>query len=375
MKIKSLITLATACLISIAMTSCFKDEPANAEADIVHVSLNLSNPLDLFYDISDTAKNVPYTGDSIIFYVKPNADLTQVAPQFSITPGAKISPASGSSHDFSHGDVAYTVTSEDGEWSRTYYVGFRMYSTNSYFSFDEAHIAQEYLTSSSPSFYVWDGLTSANLGYYVAKSSTAQPEDYPTYFSADGYKDGCAVLQTCDTGFWGRVTNKRIAAGNIFLGDFDITQALTNTLRATKFGIPCDKKPLRYCGYYKYKAGEQMQNAAGEYIEGTDSCSIYAVIYRNKDGAGVPVTLTGEDVITNLNIIAIARLHNPQQTDEWTYFDVPFVYTREPDPDILAAHGYNFTFVASSSHNGDLFEGAVGSKLWIDEVRIIFEGE
>ena len=51
--------------------------------------------------------------------------MSQLAPQFRLTPGATISPESGSLQDFSKGAVTYTVTSEDGKWTRTYTVSIK----------------------------------------------------------------------------------------------------------------------------------------------------------------------------------------------------------------------------------------------------------
>ena len=55
-----------------------------------------------------------------------------------------------------------------------------------------------------------------------------------------------------------------IAAGNLFIGSFDMLNASTNPLSATRFGTPFYNKPLRLTGYYKYKAGEQFYEN-GEY--------------------------------------------------------------------------------------------------------------
>jgi membrane protein DedA with SNARE-associated domain len=40
---------------------------------------------------------------------------------------------------------------------------------------------------------------------------------------------------------------------------------------------------------------------------------------------------------------------------------------------ILAAMGYSYTVVFSSSKDGDTFEGAVGSTLYVDEVTVEFQ--
>ena len=96
------------------------------------------------------------------------------------------------------------------------------------------------------------------------------------------------------------MSNMRIAAGNLFIGKFDTKPALTNTMAATRFGLPFDKKPLRLTGYYKYAPGETYQDKAGKPVEGkTDHGDIYAVLYRNHDDNGEAFVLNGNDVKTN----------------------------------------------------------------------------
>ena len=66
---------------------------------------------------------------------------------------------------------------------------------------------------------------------------------------------------------------------------------------------------------------------------------------------------------------AIVDQNDVQETDEWTYFEIPFV-TRDGksvDPDKLAAGRYCLAIVFASSIRGDYFEGAPGSTLCIDE--------
>lgn len=369
---KYLMKMLAMAMIMLSLTSCFKDEPANSEADLLEVTLHSSDWNALFFNESDLVQEVPYSGNNntVVFRVKPNADLTALALDFKITEGATIVPASGTVLDFSKGPQTFTVTSEDGKWSRTYQIGFVTYSSNSYYSLDNGHLDQE-----TGKFYVWDGLCTANMGYYVAKSSSAKAEEYPTVYSENGLDGGCAVLRTVDTGAWGAMMNKRIAAGNLFIGTFDITKALSKPLQATRFGEPIDKKPLRYCGHFKYTPGARMQNSAGQYIDGTDEGAIYAVVYKNHDAQGNAAYLTGEDVMTSPLIVGLARMPQVPATKEWTPFSLDFNYTEDLDPELLANHGYSMVFVCSASKDGDLFQGAVGSEMWVDEIRIIFEGE
>ena len=53
----NLMTLALMCA-SMALTSCFKDEPLNAECDIEQAYIHVDNPTAMFFSENDTLQNV-----------------------------------------------------------------------------------------------------------------------------------------------------------------------------------------------------------------------------------------------------------------------------------------------------------------------------
>lgn len=110
----------------LSLTSCFKDEPLNAECDIEQAYIHPGPLLKLWFaNAADTLVNVQSDQDKIEFTMRPFAILSRQAPEFRLTPGATIQPESGSVHDFSKGPVTYVVTSEDKQWTRTYQVSIR----------------------------------------------------------------------------------------------------------------------------------------------------------------------------------------------------------------------------------------------------------
>lgn len=372
-------------LLSIAvcssLTSCFKDEPLNAECDIEQAYVHTDNPSEIFFAASDTLVNVPSELTNITFNVKVGADLTNMAPIFRLTEGATIEPANGSAHDFSDGKtVTYKVTSQDGQWSRTYVVAFKAQVSVGKYDFENFRTTQG---SAGGEYYEWSDLSkngewmgnwaTGNPGYNISMSS-AGAYDYPTVPYTDGYYGSAVKLETRSTGPLGELVNMRLAAGNLFIGYFDVSKALTSTLKATNFGLPFDRKPIRFTGHYKYAPGSEYKDKSGNIIAGkTDQGDIYAVFYRNHDSNGKPVILYGDDVLTNSNIVAIARIPEVKATDGWAQFDVNFEYTGEIDPAELANRGYNLTVVFSSSIEGASFCGAIGSTLIVDEVEVVCE--
>lgn len=384
MRIRLIIGLG---IIATTLTSCFKDEAPNAECDITKAWVHFVKPDSLFFNESDTLKNVLYSESKILFVVKQDTTLTELAPQFEITPGATISPENGSVHDFSKGPVEYTVTSEDGKWSRKYSVQFGLPEIPLEYDFENASVYTS--PAGSVKYYKWfdncdigsgktteiEVFASANGGFAFSKSSIGI-DQYPSV-SADGFEGKGLKLTTCSTGFWGIIMQKPLAAGNFFMGEFDVDQALDNTLHSTLMGRPFAKKPLKLNGMYKYKAGEVFWKIVNgkieEHPEIKDRAAIYAVLYRNHDAKGNPVMLYGDDSKTNPNIVGLAEMEEIPETNSWTPFEITFNYTEDIDPELLEAQGYNLTVVFTSSTDGAYYEGAPGSTLYIDNVKITCE--
>ena len=378
MKFHRLLLLAALCPM---LSSCFKDEPANAECDIEVAWVHAEEPEKMFYNLTDTLVKVLYTDNLITFNVRSSADLSALAPQFIITPNATIEPASGSVQDFSHGPVTYKVTSEDRQWSREYYVSFNIVTRTETdtlrFDFEDYQVNSSYYYTWNDSRFRW---STGNPGYLLCGMATeyadgqysTNPEKFPSVALPDGYKGSGVKLTTLSTGAWGAIKEMRIAAGNLFIGTFDATQAMTDARKATNFGAPFDRRPTKLRGHYKFAPGNDYQDADGNLKPGeADIADIYAVFYRNHDENGNAIILDGDNVKSSPYIIGMAQVTGIQATDEWTEFEAEFKFNEEIDQTLLDNRGYNIAIVFSSSVNGAYFEGAIGSTLMVDEVELI----
>ena len=365
-----------------ALTACFKDEPLNAECDIERAWIHYDKPEACTWNLSDTIISNVYSAESkVTFRVKPGTDRTHLAPQFVTTEGAILVPASGTEMDFSNTAQVYKVISEDGNWHREYEVAFveEHHTTRDTINYDFEQFSLE-----KDKYYKWSELkedgtendkwASGNSGFAIAKSSAA-PEDYPTIPTEDGYVGYGVKLVTRETGSWGSMMGMRMAAGNLFIGKFNLV--LGNPLKSTLFGEPFDKKPMKFTGYYKYQPGDTFQDKNGDVMtDRVDKGAIYAIFFKNHDADGNVVVLDGENVQTCEYIVAKAVMPEVTPTEEWTAFEIPFDYSfYEFDQETLDTFGYSLTVVFSSSTDGDLFRGAIGSTLYIDKVRIICETE
>lgn len=380
------------------LTSCFKDEALNNECDIEKAWIQVDNPDAVFFQPSNAElPDIESTKTDLIFPdLRPNSDVTALPVYFKITDGATIVPENGSVQNFADGPVTYVVTSEDGQYNRTYRVFIKATDAGTtpdpgnpdkpeeQLGYVHYNFENYFLDPASSKFYVWSDYengsnwATGNPGFKIAKGS-ATPDQYPSTPLAEGYDGAGVKLVTSDTGPFGVVVNMRIAAGNLFTGVFDSKSATKAPLKATHFGEgsynQINYRPVTLAGYYQYTPGEVFTDKAGKEVAGRiDQGDIYAVVFRNVDSEGKSFYLTGDNVLTSPQIVALARVPNVVKTEGgWQSFSVDFNYSGELDPTILANYGYSMAVVFTSSIEGAAFQGAVGSTLLIDKVSIAYK--
>lgn len=380
------------------LTSCFKDEALNNECDIEKAWIQVDNPDKVFFQPSNAElPDIESTKTDLIFPdLRPNSDVTALPVYFKVTDGATIVPENGSVQNFADGPVTYVVTSEDGQYNRTYRVFIKATDAGTtpdpgdpgkpeeQFGYVHYDFENYFLDPASSKFYVWSDYengsnwATGNPGFKIAKGS-ATPDQYPSTPLAEGYDGAGVKLVTSDTGPFGVVVNMRIAAGNLFTGVFDSKSATKAPLKATHFGEgsynQINYRPVTLAGYYQYTPGEVFKDKAGKVVEDRiDQGDIYAVVFRNVDSEGKSFYLTGDNVLTSPQIVALARVPNIVKTEGgWQNFSVDFNYCGELDPAILANYGYSMAVVFTSSIEGAAFQGAVGSTLLIDKVSIAYK--
>ena len=369
MKIKSVIAGIMLCL---AVTSCIQNEALNVEAAIDGCSGS---------DIQQCL--IDPNEFTVQLYASRAADPSKININFNLPAGASIVPVQRFTEDgintYNFKDEnprLFKVTSEDGAFSAIYTI--RLWQTEMPFTYDFETLSSDNpyhkFTEDNPSSGTIMRrleLASGNPGFELTKMAKA-PDGYPTVQVNGGVDGGkCVKLETKDTGSFGSMVKMYIAAGNLFIGSFEVGQALSgNAMKATHFGFPFFYYPLRLEGWYKYKAGPTF-SSKGKPVEGRkDECDIYGVLYETDDNVQF---LDGSTSLNSPNIVALARnIKELPETDIWKQFNFKF----EPqngksiDPDKLGKGIYKLAIVFSSSVDGAKFEGAVGSTLYIDKVTI-----
>jgi len=360
-------------------TCCIQNELPNAEADILECRIP-----DM---AADVLNEIAIENNAVKIWIKPDITVGVIKPEFVISDGATINPASGTPRNFADApEYTYTVTSQDGKWRKTYQVALLSYVlTQTSFDFEyyekaiaTAEFQQFYEQTDEGKQYIW---ASGNRGFAIV-NSTAAAENYPTSSYANGKTGRGVKLTTVSTGAAGNLVGMPIAAGNLFIGSFDVSKAMTATLEATQFGFQTkigEPESLQF--WYKYQRGATYKDKNGNVLDKLDHPDIYAVLYEPAVKAdGTVERLNGTNVTTAGNVVSIAQLLNPTtdiyysdniETAAYRQLSIPFVAKKTIDAEKLHNGNYFLTIVFSSSAKGDLFEGAVGSTLCIDEVEII----
>lgn len=160
----------------------------------------------------------------------------------------------------------------------------------------------------------------------------------------------------------------KLGAGNIFTGDFAL-EGLNGLLH---FGRSFNSFPTSLRLYYKYTPatidmiGDNVGDLAS--LKGqTDMCQIYIAlsdkIYEIHNDPKNRQLFDPNDS----GIIAYGEFTSSQSVTSYKQLEIPLEYrytNRTPQYIII---------VASSSKYGDYYIGGVGSKLWLDEMELVYE--
>ncbi|WP_368114104.1 PCMD domain-containing protein [Bacteroides sp. RTP21281st1_E4_RTP21281_210402] len=388
MKLKNVFAGMIMCL---AITSCIQDEGLNVEAAID--GCNGSNiQLSTINTYSKT----------VSIYVSKATDLSTLEIQFELPEGAEIEPVDAAAndhapkYDFSNSKVPVTSEQTLEQYQRKFRVTSESRTT-------EAVYMITVIKSELPTEYHFENIEDGNNKYHIFYEFNLQkaemlqwasgnpgfnltgmvrsPLDYIT-IQSQGYIGKGAKLETKSTGSFGAGVSMPIAAGNLFIGSFEVGNALKDAMKATKFGFPFYKHPTRLSGYYKFKPGTDYTSYTlgsdgkknffiDASMNGKDKGDIYAVLY---EADNVEDFLDGYNSLNSPKIVSLARIKSEdvKETSEWTSFDLPFVLQNNKtiNDNMLAAGKYKLAIVFSSSVEGAAFKGSVGSTLWIDEVTI-----
>jgi len=281
-----------------------------------------------------------------------------VTATFNLDEKSTAEPASGSTLTFNNAnDLSHYVVSGSDGTEVTYTVSIRDQQI------PDSDFETWYLTTGLNNVSFYDpGISAENTYWATANMGTSS---FGVYCTTPVTSEGNTVVKI-ETGQTSLVP---ITAGTLFNGYFDVNGALshpTDPKQATTFGIPYSFRPYSFSFNYTYQPGSQYiqatlkntNNIFGGFtvtnISGTDSFTAYAVLERRTPTKTIEI---GRATLTSSAVQSVM-----------TNAIVPFTYSSPERP----THLY---IVFSSSKDGDLWKGAVGSTLIIDDLEIRFAPE
>ena len=194
--------------------------------------------------------------------------------------------------------------------------------------------------------------------------------DSNTFPSSDTWDGNLGFSAQLDTRFVGIATIGKLAAGNIFSGDYKKTDGTNGIL---DFGRPCNERPTRLKGYWKYTSTPISHTSLEyDYLKGQpDTANIYIALTDWTAPFEIRTNPKNRQLLDkNANyIIAYGSIQSGKSIPEWTEFSIELEYR-----DTHRIPSY-ILIVNRASKYGDFFTGGSGSSLLIDNFHLEWDYE
>lgn len=222
-------------------------------------------------------------------------------------------------------------------------------------------------TQSGNAFQVPNKAGEAFWGTGNEGSMTMESIGNVTYPTSESISGQAALLES-------KYAIIKLAAGNLFTGEFGFDPDHTLDGQLT-FGRPFTSFPTALSLYYKYTSAtiDQIGQNVGSLadLEGQpDMCHIYIALtdkqYTIKNWSGNNGNYRQLFDKDDSGIIAYGEFISDESTFSYQRIEIPIEYRANRTPKYII-------IVASSSRYGDYYIGGVGSKLWIDEMELVYE--
>ena len=222
-------------------------------------------------------------------------------------------------------------------------------------------------TQSGNAFQVPNKAGEAFWGTGNEGSMTMESIGNVTYPTSESVSGQAALLES-------KYAIIKLAAGNLFTGEFGFDPDHTLDGQLT-FGRPFTSFPTALSLYYKYTSAtiDQIGQNVGSLadLEGQpDMCHIYIALtdkqYTIKNWSGNNGNYRQLFDKDDSGIIAYGEFISDESTFSYQRIEIPIEYRANRTPKYII-------IVASSSRYGDYYIGGVGSKLWIDEMELVYE--
>lgn len=195
-------------------------------------------------------------------------------------------------------------------------------------------------------------------------ATLGQSNSVPTDDTVDGHGRAAKL----ETRFVGIGMFGKLAAGNIFAGDYVRTDGTNGVL---SFGRPFTQRPTRLSGYMKYTTAPISSTTAGyEDLKGRpDTCTIWIALVDLPEPLEIRTNPKDRQLFEENApyVIAYGRLQSGSDVPEYAPFEVELQYrsTSRVPTYILCA--------GSASKYGDFFTGGNGAVLYLDDLKLEYD--
>ncbi|MDD2550216.1 MAG: PCMD domain-containing protein [Bacteroidales bacterium] len=319
------------------------------------------------------------------------------ASRIKVSDYATVSPEEGEKQNFSS-PVPYTVFAEDGS-STMYYVvvqpagtsgtaGYQLPNSSFDFWHEVSHSKKDYFEIGFDAQDKTWGTGNQGVALAITWGSNA---DYPTTRYEREPNQYAAELTTQNMGSLAAGIMggyKGVAAGNVFVGEF-VVGGLTDAHPI--FGYPYSQKPKAFQVEYTYAPAQGLLNGRLNPVEGIDMLDMYLILEKRE----------GDQV----KRLGVAWFRSGEAKSEWTAIEkeIKYAYGEAPEGledyekrvlkygidgdqsvtnpndmpyatwgDISKENPTHIFMSFTSSYQGDYFIGAPGSKLRVDNVKLIY---
>ena len=218
---------------------------------------------------------------------------------------------------------------------------------------------------------IWNPWAEGGTAYWGTGNKGATTLGDSNTFPSDDTWDGKPGYSAqLDTRFIGIATVGKLAAGNIFTGDYKRTDGTNGVL---DFGRVCRERPTRLKGYWKYKNVPISHVSVGyEHLKGRpDTANVYIALADWTAPFEIRTNPKNLNLIDKNAgyIVAYGSVETGDAIENWQQFSVELKYrdTHRVPTYIL--------IVGSASKLGDFFTGGSGSTLKLDNFSLEWDYE
>lgn len=323
-----------------------------------------------FFQIEKQSGNAQIQEDSlrILVRVDANADITRLRlDSIQLSTFATIIPDIQTVRDFSQ-PVTYTVTAEDGSVA-VYTVTARLDSPepqleNSGFDDWFTPAGRQFQEPGLDSLGTW---ATANTGVTTFPLPQSNANTLPVLISNTDY---AAQLITRQLGGFALAAGQGIGSATLFTGTFRVN--ISNPTASAQIGYPFTARPTAFTIDMKYAAGSPFLDGRHQPLSKVDSADLFVLLENRQDQNNIRRIATG--------------WHRTGTTvgSQFKPISVPLIYGtlppgtpahQFPDNGLFGSASDRVTHISvvfASSSGGEVFEGAVGSTLTVNNFRLVY---